>query len=95
MAYIWSMVSVPGQPPGQRLIQTDVTKPQIVTFRVYNGHHDLESIYRNTIGSPEPLVTSSINRWYMGKGVSRIHVKHGKVRGALFIPPGRYRLGSN
>ncbi|XP_053253344.1 bile acid-CoA:amino acid N-acyltransferase isoform X2 [Podarcis raffonei] len=35
-----------------------------------------------------PLATCTVERWYAAHGVERVQVKEGKVRGALFLPPG-------
>ncbi|XP_060627153.2 bile acid-CoA:amino acid N-acyltransferase [Anolis sagrei] len=35
-----------------------------------------------------PLATSTVERWYVAPGVERFQIKTGRVRGALFVPPG-------
>uniref|UniRef100_A0A8C5M3T6 Bile acid-CoA:amino acid N-acyltransferase n=1 Tax=Leptobrachium leishanense TaxID=445787 RepID=A0A8C5M3T6_9ANUR len=35
-----------------------------------------------------PLATKVVERWYVAPGVQRIQIKQGRVRGALFLPPG-------
>ncbi|KAG6923808.1 bile acid-CoA amino acid N-acyltransferase, partial [Chelydra serpentina] len=35
-----------------------------------------------------PLATCTVERWYVGPGVERVPIKEGRVRGALFLPPG-------
>ncbi|XP_067397636.1 acyl-coenzyme A amino acid N-acyltransferase 2-like [Emydura macquarii macquarii] len=35
-----------------------------------------------------PLATCTLERWYVSPGVERVPIKEGRVRGALFLPPG-------
>ncbi|XP_006116714.2 acyl-coenzyme A amino acid N-acyltransferase 2-like isoform X1 [Pelodiscus sinensis] len=35
-----------------------------------------------------PLATCIVERWYVRPGVERVPIKEGRVRGALFLPPG-------
>uniref|UniRef100_A0A8C5M3S2 Bile acid-CoA:amino acid N-acyltransferase n=1 Tax=Leptobrachium leishanense TaxID=445787 RepID=A0A8C5M3S2_9ANUR len=35
-----------------------------------------------------PLASKVVERWYVAPGVQRIQIKQGRVRGALFLPPG-------
>ncbi|XP_003224159.2 bile acid-CoA:amino acid N-acyltransferase [Anolis carolinensis] len=35
-----------------------------------------------------PLATCTVERWYVAPGVERFQIKTGRVRGALFVPPG-------
>ena len=86
MGIFWSMVPAPGQRDGARLIKKDVNTPLTTKVTVYNGH-----LAVNTIHSAEtkPLCTVSIDRWYMGLGVRRVIVKHGRIRGVLFLPAGK------
>lgn len=36
----------------------------------------------------EPLASCEAERWFLGPGVQRVPVREGRVRGALFLPPG-------
>ncbi|XP_044512943.1 bile acid-CoA:amino acid N-acyltransferase-like [Gracilinanus agilis] len=39
--------------------------------------------------SPDnPMATETVERWYSIPGVQRIQIREGRVRGALFLPPG-------
>ncbi|XP_053143307.1 acyl-coenzyme A amino acid N-acyltransferase 2-like isoform X2 [Hemicordylus capensis] len=46
--------------------------------------------YPVLLPSPEhvPLATCTVERWYAAPGVKRFQIKEGRVRGALFLPPG-------
>ncbi|XP_032075563.1 bile acid-CoA:amino acid N-acyltransferase isoform X2 [Thamnophis elegans] len=50
------------------------------------------SLFDSTVIVPlpmhEPLATCTVERWYAAPGVERISIKCGRVRGALFLPPG-------
>ncbi|XP_034276119.2 bile acid-CoA:amino acid N-acyltransferase isoform X2 [Pantherophis guttatus] len=48
------------------------------------------SLFDSTVMLPihEPLATCTVERWYAAPGVERIPIKSGRVRGALFLPPG-------
>ncbi|EHA98531.1 Bile acid-CoA:amino acid N-acyltransferase [Heterocephalus glaber] len=35
-----------------------------------------------------PIASLTLERWYVAPGVTRIQVREGRLRGALFIPPG-------
>lgn len=42
---------------------------------------------------PEPpLATCTVERWYVAPGVQRFQIRKGRVRGALYVPPGEKRL---
>uniref|UniRef100_A0A8C3UEC0 Bile acid-CoA:amino acid N-acyltransferase n=1 Tax=Catharus ustulatus TaxID=91951 RepID=A0A8C3UEC0_CATUS len=50
-------------------------------------------VKRDVAGSPfrvrlEPLGSCEAERWYVGPGVQRVPIREGRVRGALFLPPG-------
>ena len=87
MGLFWSMIPAPGEPTGLRLFKRDASTPLTTTISVYTGHIDFEELASANI---IPVVSNTVNRWYMGKGVQRVTVKHGRIRGAVFIPPGRY-----
>ena len=86
MGIFWSMVPAPRQRDGVRLIKKDVTTPLTTKVTVYNGHLTVNTIHST---KPDPLCTGSIDRWYMGVGVRRVVVKHGRIRGVLFLPAGK------
>ncbi|KAM6459430.1 bile acid-CoA:amino acid N-acyltransferase isoform 1-T1 [Liasis olivaceus] len=67
----------------QRLIKRDVTgSPFYVQISLFNSSVILP------LPTEEPLATCTVERWYAAPGVERIPVKSGRVRGALFLPPG-------
>ncbi|XP_078603919.1 acyl-coenzyme A amino acid N-acyltransferase 1-like [Branchiostoma floridae x Branchiostoma japonicum] len=83
MGLFWSMQPSPGQKPGLRLRKKDVSTPFLVDLSVHNGHLNVMEEQNRSA-----LVTSRLERWYLGKGVERIPLKEGRLRGALFLPPG-------
>ncbi|XP_072341712.1 acyl-coenzyme A thioesterase 1-like [Scyliorhinus torazame] len=80
MGLVWSLSP---HTPFTRLVKRDVaSSPLSLHIEVFDGHWSLEQLPR------QPLATSTNQRWFMKKGVSRIPVRDGRVRGTLFIPPG-------
>ena len=82
MGLLWSMKPAPGQRKGLRLLKRDVTKPYNVVLNSFDGHVTPHK------GRLQPLSSGTFQKWYMANGVKRIPVKEGRIRGALFIPPG-------
>lgn len=78
---LWSMKAAPGQEKGLRLMKTDVTKPYNVNLKCFDRH-----ITANE--SSQALSTATFQKLYMADGVKRIPVKEGRIREALFVPPG-------
>ncbi|XP_053557082.1 acyl-coenzyme A amino acid N-acyltransferase 2 [Bombina bombina] len=67
----------------RRLMKKDVMgSPLYVHLEVYP--------YLEIGLSPEnpPAVSKVLERWYVAPGVQRIQIREGRVRGALFLPPG-------
>ncbi|GCB69279.1 hypothetical protein scyTo_0013948 [Scyliorhinus torazame] len=80
MGLVWSLSP---HTPFTRLVKRDVaSSPLSLHIEVFDGHWSLEQLPH------QPLATSTNQRWFMKKGVSRIPVRDGRVRGTLFIPPG-------
>ncbi|XP_060081590.1 acyl-coenzyme A amino acid N-acyltransferase 1-like [Ylistrum balloti] len=87
MGFIWSMRPNPGQKsPRLRLLQMDVTKPQLVNISVHSGHLSLTDLCQSS--SNQPLVTEVLTRWYKSPNVNREPVMSGRLRGTLLIPNG-------
>ena len=85
MGLFWSMKPAPYEPQWIRLFKRDASTPLVTTITAYKGTIDFEELYST---QHTPLVSTTINRWYMGKGVQKITVTHGRLRGSLFVPPG-------
>ncbi|XP_072122191.1 acyl-coenzyme A thioesterase 1-like [Mobula birostris] len=78
MGLFWSLTPAN---PLKRLVKKDVaTSPLRVRIEVFDGHS----------GDPQglPLAACVNERWFMSKGVTRIPVRKGRIRGVLFVPPG-------
>ncbi|KAL4237977.1 hypothetical protein ACF0H5_002688 [Mactra antiquata] len=86
MGLFWSMKNAPNMPSGMRLIKNNASSALIVNLTVFSGHVTFEQTYSTTTSS---LCTKEIRRWYMGNGVQKIKVKTGRIRGMLFLPPGK------
>lgn len=86
MGLFWSMIPAPGQPLGLRLLKTNASEPLVTKVTVHQGHVDFEDLF---LSDNVPLAGGVINRWYMDKSVRKVIVRHGRLRGALFIPPGK------
>ncbi|XP_063803698.1 acyl-coenzyme A thioesterase 1-like [Pseudophryne corroboree] len=62
----------------RRLLKREMKTPFQLRFSLHRGH-----------GEPGPLLASATQeRSFMGEGVTRVHVRQGRVRGNLFLPPG-------
>ncbi|XP_028912014.1 bile acid-CoA:amino acid N-acyltransferase [Ornithorhynchus anatinus] len=66
-----------------RLMKQDVINtPYHVKLEVYN------MVLLDFLIEDQPLISTTVERWYAGAGVKRIQIREGRVRGALFLPPG-------
>ncbi|XP_078676593.1 acyl-coenzyme A thioesterase 1-like [Branchiostoma floridae x Branchiostoma belcheri] len=83
MGLFWSLQPSPGQKPGLRLRKKDVSTPFLVDLSLHDGHVD-------AIAEPNTaaLASTCLERRYLGEGVERIPLREGRLRGALFLPPG-------
>ncbi|EDO34825.1 predicted protein [Nematostella vectensis] len=79
MGLLWSMKPAKGQRLGLRLSKRDVTKPYMVKLEVFSGNDE----------EPKDLITmATFRRHFMSKGVRRIPIREGRIRGTLFVPQG-------
>jgi len=85
MGLLWSMQPSPGQRKWLRLSKKDVTKPYFVQLQLFDGHvqdvANLEDL--------QSLTSVTFEKWYMADRVRRIPVRDGRLRGTLFLPPGK------
>ncbi|KAJ1168968.1 hypothetical protein NDU88_000880 [Pleurodeles waltl] len=80
MGLLWALSSVK---PFHRLMKRDVIgSPYRVTVEVF------DSMQLEPSPAITPLASQTIERWYVAPGVRRIAIREGRVRGALFLPPG-------
>ncbi|KAM3852016.1 LOW QUALITY PROTEIN: acyl-coenzyme A amino acid N-acyltransferase 1-like [Vipera latastei] len=83
---VWSMglfYTLKAEKMFHRLLKRDVTgSPFYVQISLFN------STVITPLPTDEPLATCTVERWYTAPGVERIPIKSGRVRGALFLPPG-------
>lgn len=84
---VWSMglfYTLKAEKMFHRLLKRDVTgSPFYVQISLFN------STVITPLPTDEPLATCTVERWYTAPGVERIPIKSGRVRGALFLPPGK------
>ncbi|XP_008850131.1 bile acid-CoA:amino acid N-acyltransferase-like [Nannospalax galili] len=67
-----------------RLAKRDVmNSPFQVQVKVCDPYFPIKNVVP---GAPKDSLT--LERWYVAPGVTRIQVKEGRLRGALFLPPG-------
>ena len=85
MGLFWSMKTAPGQAVGLRLIKSNASMPLSCTISVYSDHLTFEDKYSKVT---KQLCSLSIRRWYMAKDVQKVKVRHGRIRGTLFLPSG-------
>ena len=86
MGLMWSMEPSPGQRDGLRLSKKDVTKPYLVELQLYGGH--VKDFHSSVGEGLQPITEATFEKWYMTNNVQRIPVREGRLRGALFLPPG-------
>ena len=86
MGLLWSLTPCPGQRKGIRLMKKDVTQPLNVHLSVVPGYVAIDT--KDEHSSHTSLARTTLRRSYMGPGVQRIPVRHGRLRGMLFLPPG-------
>ncbi|KAM5192302.1 acyl-coenzyme A amino acid N-acyltransferase 1-like [Mantella aurantiaca] len=80
MGLFWALKPVT---PNKRLIKRDVMgSPFEVHLELYS-HLDY-----NVVPECSPEATACLRRWYVAPGVKRLQIREGRIRGALFIPPG-------
>ncbi|KAJ6657109.1 hypothetical protein lerEdw1_002855 [Lerista edwardsae] len=70
--------------PFARLLKRDVINtPYKVHLQVFSF---LQLCFLN---QDQPLASQTVERWYSAPGMQRIPVRHGRIRGALFLPSGQ------
>ncbi|XP_078529642.1 acyl-coenzyme A amino acid N-acyltransferase 1-like [Lissotriton helveticus] len=80
MGLFWALKSVKSF---YSLTKRDVMgSPFRITVEVY------DSIQTAPIPDAQPLASRTVERWFVAPGVQRIQITEGRVRGALFLPPG-------
>ncbi|KAK6182152.1 hypothetical protein SNE40_009899 [Patella caerulea] len=83
MGFLASMVPAPGSKPSLRLAAKDVTSPHLVEISVLDGQLSLDELSTDKL---KPLITNTINRWYMKKDYQRLEINEGRIRGTMFFP---------
>ncbi|KAJ1166776.1 hypothetical protein NDU88_007172 [Pleurodeles waltl] len=80
MGLIWFLRP---EKPYRQLVKRDVIgSPFRITLDLYN------SFQMMPVHEVQPIASQTVERWYVTPGVQRIPIKEGRVRGALFLPPG-------
>ncbi|XP_071080463.1 bile acid-CoA:amino acid N-acyltransferase-like isoform X2 [Haliotis cracherodii] len=87
MGLFWAMVPSVKHRRTTRLLNKDITVPYYVTISVQSSHMDLKSI-QATSGTSGVMAAADVRRWYLKKGVQRLPLRIGRIRGTLFIPLG-------
>mgnify|MGYP001557602237 CR=1 FL=1 len=75
MGLFWSLQPASDRRQGIWLMKKDVTTPLIMKLSVHNEQG-------------ETIATESCERWFLAPKVKRISIRHGRLRGTLFIPEG-------
>ncbi|KAM3936665.1 acyl-coenzyme A amino acid N-acyltransferase 1-like [Leptodactylus fuscus] len=80
MGLFWALKS---SIPMQRLIKNDrMGSPLRIHLEVYIH------LVMNPFPETPPATTTSVERWFATPGLQEIEVRHGRIRGALLLPPG-------
>ena len=102
MGLFWSMVPEGGYESGYRMRKKNITEPHRISVSILDGHQEPDTESLKTLlekmksGQTEPvsglncLSSQLIERWYLADHVQRVMVRHGRIRGALFIPNGMF-----
>lgn len=81
MGLFWSLKC---QKAFRRLLKQDVmNSPFWVTLNLY------DTVGLQDFSTEEPIASQVVQRWFSAPGVQRVQVREGRVRGALFLPPGK------
>ena len=83
MGLFWSLHPCPGQGEGIRFVKKDVTIPKCVKIKAVR-----ETTRDPTTLSRDIITETSLERLYLKKGVRRVPVNEGRLRGTIFIPEG-------
>ncbi|XP_069866915.1 bile acid-CoA:amino acid N-acyltransferase-like [Dipodomys merriami] len=80
MGLFWSLKP---ENPLTRLLKKDVmNSPFQIQLKVSEPQLPLKNVHS------VPKASLTLERWYVAPGVTRILIKEGRLRGALFVPPG-------
>ncbi|XP_067428749.1 acyl-coenzyme A thioesterase 1 [Thunnus thynnus] len=74
MGFLWAMAP---ETPHHRFMKKNVSSPTLVEIEALSGE------------TGELLASETNERGYMTEGMKRIPVRDGRIRGVLFIPPGK------
>ncbi|CAK7293257.1 Acyl-coenzyme A amino acid N-acyltransferase 2 [Vulpes lagopus] len=67
----------------QRLLKKDVmNSPFWITLNLY------DSVCFKDVITDQVMASQVVERWFSGPGLQRVQIREGRVRGALFLPPG-------
>lgn len=80
MGLFWSLK--PEKPFGGLLKLEVMNSPFWITLDLY------DSVYLQKSGVVQPRASLEVQRWFSSPGVQRLMIREGRVRGALFLPPG-------
>ncbi|XP_006864778.1 PREDICTED: acyl-coenzyme A amino acid N-acyltransferase 2-like [Chrysochloris asiatica] len=67
----------------RRLMKQDVmNSPFFVTLDL------CDTIYFPSLTTAQPIASQTLQRWFSVPGMQRVEIREGRIRGALFLPPG-------
>ena len=81
---------VQGSRPGIRVRKKDVTVPHCIKLALLDGH--VPFISQKDLDQ-EPIDSVVLERHYLWGNVKRVPVRHGQIRGTMFIPQGTPVVG--
>ncbi|XP_036117135.1 bile acid-CoA:amino acid N-acyltransferase isoform X2 [Molossus molossus] len=80
MGLFWSLK--PERPFGRLLKRDVMNSPFLVTLDLY------DLVYFDGVPTVPPRASQVVQRWFRRPGTQRVQIREGRVRGALFLPPG-------
>ena len=104
MGLFWSMVPEGGYKSGYRMRKKQIKDPHRISVTVLDGYlnPDTEHLKKQleqmknkqdeNISGLNCLSSQLIERCYLSDHVQRVQVREGRIRGALFIPNGKFRI---
>uniref|UniRef100_A0A2P2HZM7 Acyl-coenzyme A thioesterase 1-like n=1 Tax=Hirondellea gigas TaxID=1518452 RepID=A0A2P2HZM7_9CRUS len=75
----------PGEFPYLRLYKKDPMQAWQINMTVHSGHHEVSNE-----SPPDEVCSVLLTRLLMAPGVTRHPVRHGRVRGVMYMPPPQY-----
>ncbi len=100
MGLFWSLIPEGGYESGRRMRKKDISRPHRMSIAVLDGHTtpdlaQLQELLQRLKAEPEGNLTGLsclsarlVERHYIGRSVQKVPIRHGRLRGTIFLPSG-------